>query len=184
MSRKSGLRIETDKTISDKSYPFIPHTFLDIYYVLERIEKYFYDKNLGHPPTFLDAGCGVGNIMLIADAVGFEASGIDLNPDLIEMAHHLLHNIHPEPVLDIADILSYNKYNTFDVIYYFHPLRNGDMERVFEKKVEKEAKVGAIIIAAMKRDRTIFVDKRFRRLDPLEGKPSDIRVFQKVRKRV
>ena len=159
MSKKNGLRTETDRTVSDKSYPFIPHTFLDIYYVLERVEKYFYKKNLGHPPTFLDAGCGVGNIMLIADAIGFEVSGIDLNPDLIEMAHHLLHQIYPKPALDI-----------------------GDMEKVFEKKVEDEAKVDAVIVSAMKRDRTIFVDKRFRRLEPLEGKPSDIRVFQKVRK--
>lgn len=176
----TGLRVDTNRSVSKKSYPFIPHSYTKLCSTLTEIEKHLYRRGLGHTPTFLDAGCGIGNIMLLAYEIGFDVSGIDLNPDLIEMAHHLLNGLRPEPELDIANILSYNKYNTFDVIYYFHPLCDYAMEKEFEKKVENEAKVGAIIVSAMKGDYAILKDKRFRRRESLQSKPSDIKVFEKV----
>jgi len=183
LAEKCGLNPATDETVSDSAYPFIPHySPVVLAQTFIRVEKYLYNKGIKHDPTFLDAGCGIGNIMLLARSAGFDVSGIDLNPDLIELAHYLLdsHVVHENSfTLDIANILSYNKYNTFDVIYYYHPLSDSKLESEFEKKVEDEAKEGAIIIAALKRDWTIIRDKRFRRLKYLES-TSDASVFQKI----
>jgi SAM-dependent methyltransferase len=177
LAKELGLHPDTHRLTEGKSYPFIPHDPVDLVHIFTNVEKYLYNRGIKHDPTFLDAGCGVGNIMALAHSVGFDVSGIDINPDLIELAHHLFRHTQNYE-LDICDILSYNRYNEFDIIYYFCPIQDIELEKQFEKKVETDAKRGAIIIAALKRDRTIYDDSRFNRLECLESM-SSAKVFQK-----
>ncbi|RLI53636.1 MAG: hypothetical protein DRO87_11335 [Candidatus Thorarchaeota archaeon] len=177
LANELNLRRDTHRMTNNKSYPFIPHDPIDLVRIFTNVERHLYDGGIKHDPRFLDAGCGIGNVMVLAHAVGFEVSGIDINPDLIELAHHMFAHSH-DYSLDICDILSYNKYNMYDIIYYFCPIQDVELEKEFEKKVEKDAKKGAIIIAALKRDRTIYDNPLFDRLEHLEGR-STARVFQK-----
>ena len=177
LANELNLRRDTHRMTDGKSYPFIPHDPIDLVRVFTNVERYLYNGGIKHDPTFLDAGCGIGNIMVLAHAVGFDVSGIDINPDLIELAHHMFaHNYNY--TLDICDILSYNKYHKYDIIYYFCPIHDVKLEKEFEKKVEKDAKKGAIIVAALKLDKTIYDNPNFDRLEHLEGL-STARVFQK-----
>ena len=175
---KAGLRHNTHKTITNDAFPFVPMSPKDAVVTLTKVEKYLYKSGLPHPPRFLDAGCGIGNIVLLAKVSGFDAYGIDINPDLIEIAGHLLK--YDQNNLDKQDILSYNKYNYFDVVYYYCPLQNSVMEKKFEAKVENDLKVGGIIIAGLKRDRAIDKDPRFKRIKYLGY--GGLRVWKKVKK--
>ena len=48
-----------------------------------------HDKYIAY--KFLDAGCGAGNMMLLANCLGFEVWGIERDEDTIKLARKLLH---------------------------------------------------------------------------------------------
>ena len=178
LASKMGLHHDTHKMITRDAHPFIPIFTKDAIVTFNKVENYLYRSGLPHPPKFLDAGCGIGNVLLVAKTAGFDIYGIDINPDLIEIARHLLR--YSQVNLDNQDILSYNKYDQFDVVYYFCPLQNSKLERKFEKKVENDLKVGGLIIAGLKRDRTIDKDPRFKYLRDLGY--GGLHVWKKVKK--
>lgn len=118
------------------SYSFIPNS---IHAVLPRlIHAYDYlklkKKHKRYGFTFLDAGCGYGNIMMLASGVGFSVYGLELDPVTIEFAKGV--NDHWRNIKR-QDILTYNDYKKFDVIYYYCPFFS-TKEIEFEKRVEKQ----------------------------------------------
>ncbi len=66
-----------------------------------------------------------------------------------------------------ADICDFLGNHRFDVIYYFCPFANGELQRRFELFIEETMHPGAILIANQKRSEAIAVDPRFRRLHPV-----------------
>ena len=62
------------------------------------------------------------------------------------------------------DIWQYDNYEDFDVIYYFRPFPNADMQVKFEKMIEDRLKPGGILIANRKMSKDIDSDSRFERL--------------------
>ncbi len=92
---------------------------------------------------FLDAGCGGGNIMLLANCVGFDVWGIERDPETIKLAHKLHYGI-SERIIK-ADLIKYKDYGDYDVIYYYQPMRVRKME-VFVDALHSQIKVGAIVI--------------------------------------
>jgi len=180
LAQRAGLDLDTRK-LDDNAYQFIPAPADEVLETLLNVEKFLYDEGIPQPPNFLDAGCGIGNVLLIALAAGYEpVSGVDLNPAAIETAKTLLSAtaIGQYFKLDIGNILSYDKYNSFDVIYYYHPLGNRRLQIEFERKVEKECKKGGIIVAALKEDLAITKRHDFTHLPKLEASGL-LKVFRK-----
>jgi hypothetical protein len=62
------------------------------------------------------------------------------------------------------DIWTYDRYNAYDVIYYFRPFSDREPQLRFEKLIEDNLKVGGILIANHKNSDGISADSRFEKL--------------------
>jgi SAM-dependent methyltransferase len=99
--------------------------------------------------SFLDAGCGVGNMLLIAYSVGFDSlNGIELDEKTARMARKLLKRAVKDYTYKIvkADLTKHDKYKDYDVIYYFRPMHSKEAMIEFLNLLRKNMKVGAIVI--------------------------------------
>ena len=155
------------------SYPFIPMAlirvmrhFIVIRKWIKKQNSYYIKATHNEKSSFLDAGSGLGNILASAKAAELAKhfTGIEFNKPTHEMAKNLINNKDKDFSLILDDVLTYSKYDMFDIIYYYSPLRVGLLEIHFEELVEDTASVGAIIIAKMKAGAQLHRDKRFRRV--------------------
>lgn len=110
--------------------------------------------------SFMDVGCGTGNILLIAEQFGFDVWGIEKDEYPFSIAQRLI----GEEKIFQEDIRNYKKYAEMDVIYYFCPFSAGDEQRKFEQYIENEMKAGAVLIANQKKSDELENDGRFMRL--------------------
>ncbi len=95
---------------------------------------------------FLDCGCGIGNIVLLASAcVQCQCHGIEYDRETYKMAKQMVRYQHQCEVFH-GNIRYFRHYSDYDIIYYFTPICNGKMMQAFREKVAREAKPGAIII--------------------------------------
>lgn len=141
-----------------RSFPFIPyppHSVTDQIYVAFRQLGHVWNKY-----KFLDAGCGIGNIMLLANKAGFLVYGLEIDPTLLTTASKINRNMFFS--MKKQNIMTYKDYGEYDVIYYYCPFSCNTKEKVFEKYVENQMKIGAIIIPNFKQSNKINRDKRFK----------------------
>jgi len=128
-------------------YTFIPASFTSVVdsFLLVRSHARASGK---HIKTFLDIGCGIGNIMLIPYSLGFISHGIEYDKHILEYALFPVIKKSIKRVSGIykMDALDFNRYNEYDIIYYYCPMCNRVMEENLEKKIQSEMKVGAYLI--------------------------------------
>jgi len=118
-------------------YSFIPcdvEGFLNV--LVQTIDILGEDKT----KKFLDVGCGIGTKMLLASSA-FDVYGIEVRNKYIQVAKTL----GMEQVFEL-NALDFCHYCDFDVIYFFTPIRNKELEKQLEIKIYTDAKDGAIII--------------------------------------
>jgi 2-polyprenyl-3-methyl-5-hydroxy-6-metoxy-1,4-benzoquinol methylase len=86
--------------------------------------------------TFIDLGCGAGNVLNYAYNIGYNVEGVEWNKDLINKNHNVIH----------ADITKIDPsvWKNIDVIYTYKPLKKGMDE--FINKIIKHMKKGAHLI--------------------------------------
>jgi hypothetical protein len=93
---------------------------------------------------FFDCGCGIGNIILLSRSMGGygRGAGIEYDKATYEMAKMLI------PSADIinGDLVDFDHYDKYDVIYYYEPIISIRKRRIFINKLMNGAKVGAVII--------------------------------------
>ncbi len=145
-------------------YPFVPMDTRQVIEQVRYVARYLQEQRpTGSPsPTFLDVGCGTGNVLLVAEQCGFEVFGLEKDEHPCQVAQAF---IGADRVVQ-ADIWDYPDYHRFDVIYYFCPFANNELQRRFELFIEKTMQPGAILIANQKRSEAIADDPRFRRMHP------------------
>lgn len=148
-------------------YPFIP---LSIEIVLR--DLMFLKKKFQYGATFIDAGCGIGWVVNLAKACGFNATGVEIEPENVDIAKKVFN-------ADVrqGDILEWD-FSKYDIIYYYWPIIDEKLQKKFENHVEDQMKVGAVLVPHMKRDRKIEKDKRFEH----EGYVGNNNIWKKVRK--
>lgn len=186
--RDKEHRARIDKHISKGSYYFIPNGATLVAYTLLGLMEHFKQfKSV----SFLDAGCGIGNIVVIAQVLGFKAFGLELDDKAIEAFKTKVADVMMRPVDDPGDgldyvhkpsrpdwfkgrigsnmvypiakqdIMKFKNYGNYDVVYYYCPFSDVEREKRFERRVENQMKKGAVLIPADKRDGRITKDKRF-----------------------
>ena len=96
----------------------------------------------GPAPKFLDCGAGLSFVTTLAGGLGFDATGVEWNDGYVSLAKGLF----PSTKIIRGDVLTFDGYGDYDVIYYYGPFSDEDIQRSFEEKVEAEAKVAAVII--------------------------------------
>jgi hypothetical protein len=182
------------------SYEFIPHStadnvggFAELTRVLTQ-DKRWSGKLKKWPTLFLDAGCGIGNVMMTAQACGIthRQHGLELFDDTIEQARTFLgltrehrndswSNTGGEYRVYKRDIMTFDRYNHYDVIYFYCPFCDSKMQAKLEEHIENSMKKGAVLIRRLSKKHTIQDDPRFERIN-LSYSYASNHVFIKVKK--
>ncbi len=117
-------------------------------------------KSLMHRTfRFLDCGCGAGNILLLAHEIdGYSTTGLEYETEACEVARTLV----PDARIIQQDILTFEDYAHYDVIYYYNPMTSDKKMGQFARKVQNDAKVGAVVITYGGGSSRLYGDKRFK----------------------
>ena len=149
------------KNDAGTEYPFVPMDTRQVYAQVKFVRDYLYDKGLASQSwRFIDIGCGIGNVLLVAEQMDFEVWGIEKDEFPCKIAAKL---ISPRRISQ-TDIWEYEDYGQFKVIYYFRPFHDGNIQRKFERFIEDQLQPGGILIANRKMSQEIDTDRRFKRL--------------------
>ena len=152
--RESQNDVETE-------YPFVPMDPRQVYAQIKLGRDYLAEHEMSADPyRFIDIGCGIGNVLLVAEQMDFDVWGIEKDEFPFKVAAKLLGSQR----VSQTDIWHYDDYATFKVIYYFRPFHDGTLQRKFELFIENQLQPGGILIANRKMSKDIDDDPRFSRL--------------------
>lgn len=173
--QQSGIcRMAKCEEEHSERYKYIPERVESFIKALSVVKAHIRAKMLNkrltrfHEYTFVSAGCGYPINLMIASAYGFNTIGYEIDDTIIKMSEGLGANIHKQDILTAS-------YHSFDVIYYYRPLRDNMLQQILETKIEAEMKEGAYLMCSLKKDNTIEKKKEFKLLDDREG----MRVYYK-----
>jgi len=125
-------------------YPYITRSMEAVMSMVIHVRKCFGHE--GPVPKFLDCGCGVGNVVMMAHFAGFDAYGIEYDPVTLQRGKRLFKQFRVDPKkLFRGDILEYPNYADYDVIYGYCPMCDNKKEQAFENKVSLDMKIGAVL---------------------------------------
>lgn len=163
---------ERYKKLDKGEYPYIPFCIEAFVEQLSIVDELLKDCN--HPVSFLDVGCGIGTKVAIARTTfpGITAHGIEITDRYVKFAKKLLNNTPDTKVLK-RDALKFN-YKNYDIVYFYCPLSNRELQKKLEQRIVNTANVGTYILANLFQDHELFKDKT--RLKFVWGD----RIFQKV----
>jgi len=99
---------------------------------------------------FLDAGCGIGNILLIAKSLQLNVYGLEIHKPYIYYLkkESCVYDSSRKNIIE-TDILKYRGYGKYDIIYFYCPFQDARKEKRFELNVAKQMKVGAYLLPIM-----------------------------------
>ena len=154
------------------SFPFIANHDPIVLEQFIRLKDYLYkeDRWSGYESEssrrFVDAGSGIGNILLMANEVNLcrEYIGLEYFDKTIKLGRKFIKSYYPHDKrirLEKRNILTYKSYGKADIIYYYCPFNDKEKEIEFENLIEDQMKVGAILIPYLKADIMIYKDDRF-----------------------
>ncbi|HCL55409.1 MAG TPA: hypothetical protein DHW82_00135 [Spirochaetia bacterium] len=101
------------------------------------------------PARLLDLGCGSGWTSVFFAKRGYEVMGVDIAPDMIQLAEQNKERNRLENLsFIISDYESLNFDNEFDVVVFFDSLHHAEDETLALEKAFKSLKKGGFCIAA------------------------------------
>lgn len=136
-------------------YPYIPLEPSEFLRQLDLTFQYLTEtKSLSRRLKFIDVGCGIGSKLVLAvdSSHGhyLDVRGIEIDPTYHEIACSLFGRFKSKEWLDehiiLGDALKHN-YKPYDLIYFYCPFENGQLEKKLEERIAKTAKPGALILA-------------------------------------
>lgn len=147
----------------DRCYPNASFSILKFVQKLRLIQRISVDSS-----RFLDVGCGMGSKVWIAQSLGFDAYGLEINQTYADIAGEC---VGPDRIF-CRDGIQFPDYDKYDVIYFYNPMPSDELENA----IIKNAKRGAIIYHAI--DLHTQPNRSYVRLSPRvihltdEGSPS------------
>lgn len=141
--------------------------------------------DVGHL-SFLDVGCGPGNILQLVNAYSLLRYSLSRNKQRRNMGFYLNgieHDLRLAKIADASrlgcithgDALEYKHYKQHDIIFYYRPIKDKELGEELDKKIYHAAKPGAIIIPNLphwqeigkhKGDKQLFINKDGRCFHP------------------
>lgn len=100
------------------------------------------------PMRFLDVGCGGGLKVLSALRYFKRSEGLDYQQSYIDTARSLLERAKASDTNAFqADALMFEGYDTYDILYFYKPIRDDQKLVEMEKRVAELARPGTVLIA-------------------------------------
>lgn len=172
--RKLGSIPGVYKKSNKDYYCFIPsRNFIEIIDILYKVKE---QLHIWHSPPikFLDCGCGIGNIMLIAETVGYEVYGIEYEKATCKIARDLtwkpctVRGKKKNSSIICDDVTTFEHYADYDVVYYYSPILKHSKRTQFREKLADDIRIGSIVISY--RGSAHFAnDVRFKILPKMRG---------------
>ena len=103
---------------------FQPYEASDSRLFIKKASELFKTQLNTTPRKFLDVGSGLGHITELANQLELETYGIELSQGLLRYAKR----ISPNTTFIKDNILTYDKYNGYDIIWCFNPCNGGEIE--------------------------------------------------------
>lgn len=148
-------RVSEKATYREGRYPCI-HMGPDSFIKMVTRAKSLFDNlyNLRYdspfPPKFLDVGCGIGARISLAQVLGFEGYGLEINPTYYKVAIHRLRL--PKNRIFNVDARAFDNYKMFNIIYFYCPMADHRLQLELEEAVYQGAREGAILIQCLKQN--------------------------------
>lgn len=176
-------KAKNDDIRTEKKYPgwhFIP---LETYRVIQQLK--FAKEYAARTRTdnevknnrFLDAGCGPGNIIMLAKDMGMSYygshHGIELDKEAADLGRILTGSFRSakESIRGIyngafthifnGDIVTFKYYKRYGIIYYYCPIKLHPLQVLFEERLEDSVLKNTILIPNLKQSGIISNDDRF-----------------------
>lgn len=157
---RDAIRASQNDTSTE--YPFVPMDTRQAYAQISLARDLLrQQKKMGPGVSFMDVGCGIGNVLLMAELMDFAVYGIEKDEYPYKIAQKLMGG----DCVAQDDIWEFERFADFDVIYYFRPFAEKNLQLTFEHMIEDKLKPGGILIANRKMDMEIDNDPRFQRLE-------------------
>ncbi|WP_121024013.1 hypothetical protein [Litoreibacter meonggei] len=100
------------------------------------------------PPRFLDVGCGGGTKIWAALPFFPDARGLENNPTQVKIGAAAMAKLNaPADCIMEADARLFDDYSSYDVIYFYRPLKDSVGLTEMEDQIMKQARPGTILIA-------------------------------------
>jgi len=144
-----------------KSYGFVPFNVTSFIETMVAVVRHI--RKQGCNPwdfTFLDAGCGIGTKLILAESMGFPAIGLEIDQKMIRRAKRQygirslkvskgrIFRSARTPVIVNQDVLKHH-YDHYGVIFFYCPFRNDELESEFEQRVYEQMLPGSYVIPRM-----------------------------------
>ena len=164
------LSFEGDKHEQAKGekgqYKYIPFSPSEFCNQMSLVNGY-----LGHDSVrFVDVGCGIGTKVVLGClclknySKGESFNGIEITPEYCEVAERLLErNTIPGTIYN-QDALKTN-YSPWNVIYFYSPLSNVELEKRLEARILKTALPGTVIVGNLRKTDNRVWEKHCLRLN-------------------
>ncbi len=131
-------------------YPYIPFsdtTFIEVMLEIREICRLITDnyrrRSMYLQPRFLEVGCGFGLKLLLAQQMGFNTTGIEINKRYISVAK----TVSPDAKIHQGNALDFS-YSGYDVIYMYCPFEDYKKEHELELKILRECSRHTIVYFA------------------------------------
>lgn len=99
-------------------------------------------------PRFLDVGCGGGTKIWAAMPFFPDAKGLENNPTQVQVGSAALAKLDaPSNCIMEADARCFDDYASYDVIYFYRPLKDPDGLKEMEDRIMAQARPGSLLIA-------------------------------------
>ena len=121
------------QALSDGNFNYHPNASFSVlkFVSILRLIK----KSCGPSLRFLDVGCGFGGKVWIAEALGFDSMGLEINPKYARIASECAGS---DRIL-CTDALNFKDYSSFDVIYFYNPMPSDELELAIIQGAKKDA---------------------------------------------
>ncbi|MEN8200517.1 MAG: methyltransferase domain-containing protein [Thermodesulfobacteriota bacterium] len=152
---------KTDHTTAE-AYPFVAMDTRQVFEQISFVHDYLEMEGRNEDRTFrfLDVGCGIGNILLIAEQYGFDVYGFERD----EASCRIAMDIIGKERVWLDDAWKFENYGDYDVVYFFRPLPEAGPQSKLEQLIEERIKPGAVLIGNLRLGSSIEEDPRFSRL--------------------
>jgi len=134
-----SLEFALGQEFADANDRYYPNASFSVLRFITKIRSIL--RMCGRGARFLDVGCGLGNKVWIAQAIGFDAYGLEINQKYAKIAAQC---VGTNRIL-LQDGITFPHYGHYDVIYFYNPMPAHDLEAA----IVTNAKKGAIIYHAI-----------------------------------
>jgi SAM-dependent methyltransferase len=134
-----SLEFAIGQVFSDDDGRHFPNASYSVLRFIDKLRSI--QRIVGPGLRFLDVGCGLGNKVWIAQELGFDAYGIEINQKYVEIASEYI----GADRIFCHDGVTFEDYAQYDVIYFYNPMPSVELENAILAKGKK----GAIIYHAI-----------------------------------